>query len=289
MKIYINYADKKFQKAQKFAETMAKINGDFDIVETYNKKDLEPKFFQENKHILNQSRGGGYWLWKPYLICKKLLEINDNDYLFYSDSGAFFLKSVDILIKELDMHNQDIMAFETPFIESQWTKKELFSEMGCAGSRFSETNQVMASFWLIKKSTFSVNFFKDWLDYSCNEENITDTLDDNIRQSSDFLEHRHDQSISSLLYKRYKLNPFQDPTQFGRYPWLHIGIRNINNADMKINQMYALKNGEKFRIPEYQSNYGVVLFHFRTGRPILDYIKFLSKVVAFKLKIYTLL
>jgi hypothetical protein len=288
MKIYINYADKKFQKAQKFAEKMAKVNGDFDVVTTYSKEDIGPEFYQENKHILDQPRGGGYWLWKPHLICKKLSEINDGDYLFYSDSGAFFLKSVNVLIKELDKHNQDIMAFETPFIESQWTKKELFLKMKCEGDRFSKTNQIMASFWLIKKSNFSVIFFKEWLNYACDEENITDALNGNIIQRQDFIEHRHDQSISSLLYKKYKLNSFQDLTQFGKHPWLHVGIRNLNGANLGVNKLHVLKNGEKFRFFKYQEDYGLVIFHFRTGRPVLDYIKFLARVTAYKLKIYNI-
>ena len=38
--------------------------------------------------ILSNPRGYGYWIWKPYLIQQKLLEIPDGDILLYSDAGC---------------------------------------------------------------------------------------------------------------------------------------------------------------------------------------------------------
>jgi hypothetical protein len=47
--------------------------------------DIDHCFKQKNKHILQQ-RQHGYWIWKPYIILKKLLEIDENDILCYNDS-----------------------------------------------------------------------------------------------------------------------------------------------------------------------------------------------------------
>ena len=202
MKYYINYSDKVFKKQQDFSLLMAVKKGKFDKIIGYSREDIDEKFHEESKNILDQSKGGGYWLWKPYFIKKTLEKLNNSDYLFYSDSGAFFLKNVDILIEELEKYNQDIMGFELPLIESQWTKKELFINMGCANEMYSKTNQVCASYILIRKTKFSVDFFDQYLKYGCNEVNITDSYDDNIEQDENFIDHRHDQSIFSLLYKK---------------------------------------------------------------------------------------
>ena len=34
------------------------------------------------------TRGGGYWIWKPYIISKMLEQINENDILVYIDAGC---------------------------------------------------------------------------------------------------------------------------------------------------------------------------------------------------------
>jgi hypothetical protein len=283
MKYYINYADKNFQSKQGFALTMAKLLGGFDKVTGYSKKDIDDDFYNKHKNILNQSRGGGFWLWKPYLILKKLEEINNGDYLFYSDSGAFFLKNISHLIIELNKSSQCIMAFELPLIESQWTKKELIINMKCDSELYTNSNMIMAGFQLIKKSNRSVAFYKDFLDYACNIVNIDDSRNPLVKQSDDFIDHRHDQSIFSLLYKKYKLKPFKDATQFGEYP---IGYSGKVFMEYEFGKMYVLSNNRKFRTFNYEERYSKVIFLNRINHPVISYIKFMIKHMLYKSKVY---
>ena len=63
----------------------------FDSITGYTDKDIKSDEVFWNKHknfIINNKRGYGYWIWKPYLILKKLKEINDNDILLYLDCGC---------------------------------------------------------------------------------------------------------------------------------------------------------------------------------------------------------
>ncbi len=257
-KYYINYSDDNFKTQQEFALKMAKKKGCFDYTQGFGPSDIDVIFLENNKNILKQPRGGGYWLWKPYIINKMLNTLKEDDYLFYSDSGAFFLKSVDILILELEKYNQDIMCFETIHIESHWTKKELFLAMGCDTDFYRNSNLIKAGFQLIKKTPFSVSFYAELLEYSCNELNITDML--TIKQNHDFIEHRHDQSILSLLYKKHKLRPFKDATQW---------------ADDKTN-----------KFPE---EYKDVLFGNGKARPVLDYLAYRFSIIGYLKKILKVL
>jgi hypothetical protein len=283
LKYYINYSDKTFIKQQNFALKMAKLRGGFDSIVGYSREDIDKEFYEENKNILDQPRGGGYWLWKPYFIYKRLLEINEGDYLFYSDSGAFFLKSVDILINELEKYNQDIMGFELPLIEKQWTKQELFNNMNCNIEEYKNSNQIMASYILIKKTKKSLFFFKEYLEFAKNELNITDKYDKNILQDKEFIEHRHDQSIFSLLYKKYNLKSFKDATQRGEFP-ISYGASYMENIDN--NKLYKLDNGRLYRTYSYKEKYKNVLFHNRKGDPIFSVIKFYIKRILFFFKLY---
>jgi hypothetical protein len=61
-----------------FAEANAKSAldvGGFDTAKIYTMNDIDDYFKAKNADILNQPRGSGYWIWKPYIILKKLLEI----------------------------------------------------------------------------------------------------------------------------------------------------------------------------------------------------------------------
>jgi hypothetical protein len=33
---------------------------------------LATEFYQEHKQILDRNKGGGYWLWKPFIILEAL-------------------------------------------------------------------------------------------------------------------------------------------------------------------------------------------------------------------------
>ena len=283
MKTFITYSDNGFVEQRNFAVFMANLVGNFDSVIAYKPEDIDKEFYELNQNILSQKKGGGFWLWKPYFIYKTLEKLNNNDFLFYADAGSFFLKNVDILIKELEISNQDIMCFELPLIESQWTKKELFINMNCEDDKFAQTNQIMASFFLIKKNDFSMKFFFFFLDYSCDEKNITDVFDNNILQSKEFIDHRQDQSIVSLLYKKYNLKPFKDPSQRGKF-FLAYGGEIIKNV--KPNILYKLKNGRYFRISNHKSVYSNIIFHYRRGRPLLVYSKYLIKILLYKIGLY---
>lgn len=283
MKYYINYADENFKAQQDFASVMAKRRGGFDNVICYTKDDIGKAFYEYNKHILDEKRGGGYWLWKPYFIYKTLQEIKYGDYLFYSDSGSFFLKNVDILINELTKYNQDIMGFELPLVEKQWTKKELFTAMSCDSNEYYESNQVMAGFHLIKKTKLSVGFYKKYLEYAQDEMNITDKYDVTVRQDEFFIAHRHDQSIFSLLYKSYKLKPFKDATQYGKYPKEYA---DSNEEYLETNIIQLLKNGRLFRTFKYLEKYENVIYLNRRGHPVVSFVKFKIKEILFKVNMY---
>lgn len=271
MKYLINYSDKNFEKKRNFSSKVSKFRGKFDIVIKYGPEDIDENFRKQNSNILNQKRGGGYWLWKPYIILKTLEKLNENDYLFYCDSGAYFLKDVDILINELVKNKQDIMGFELPLIESQWTKKELFINMNLDEEKFYKSNQILASFMLIKKTDLSMKFFKEYLGYSCIEINITDKYTNEVKQRNNFIDHRHDQSIFSLLYKKYNLKPFKDPSQFGEYPHLYSGLKIKKLKELK---KHFLKNKREMYINKYLNEYKEVVHHNRKEMPIRSLLKY---------------
>lgn len=288
MYCFITYSDEKFITQRDYAVKMAKKYGGFDVSIGYKPDDIELNFYNKNLNVFRAKKGGGYWLWKPYFIYVALEKLlNNGDYLFYGDAGSFFINNVQPLIGALSRTDQDIMGFELPLLEKQWTKKELFINMDCNEISYSESNHLLASFMLIKKTPFSLRFFEEYLSYASEEINITDKFDDSVEQDQYFIEHRYDQSIFSLLYKKYKLKPFKDPSQFGKYPLGYSGIHSKGYSDINIFEpakIYKLNN-RLFRFYKYNDNYDQILLHYRRGSPIVSLIKHRIKEIQYTLKL----
>ena len=152
MKILINYADLKFYKSQKRNSRTGIGIGGFDKVISYNKSDIDYEFLSKNSNIFNNLRGAGYQLWKPYIILKTLKECNYGDYIFYCDSGSYFINSIDHLIEELERNKQDIMPFELRHIEKHWSKRDALILMECDEPKYYNTKQRLAGLQLIKNT-----------------------------------------------------------------------------------------------------------------------------------------
>jgi hypothetical protein len=211
-----NYADEKFRASQKFNTQTAFRIGGFDDVFEYSPPLIDKMFFEKNRAILGSPKGGGYWLWKPYIIKEALSKINENDILIYADSGSHFIHNAKEIAILPEIFNQDVIPFEMELPESSWTKRDAFVLMNADSFSFEKSNQRLASFMVIKKSPLSMKFIDEYLAYCCNERIITDIPNTcGLPNYQDFKEHRHDQSVFSLLSKKYGLTAFRDPSQWG--------------------------------------------------------------------------
>ena len=217
MKILINYADNRYKKTQQFNTWTGKVIGNFDKVYSFGPDDIDKEFKNTNSKIFNEKRGNGLWLWKPYFIYKVLCESKEGDIIFYCDSGAFFIRKIDRLIESMNI-NENIWVSDIPLIESCFTKPECFKIMNCEDKSIKNSNQIQATFLLIRCCDESKQFVKEWLDYCMDYELLSPKgeLKTSTCVGDNFLVHREDQSILSLLCKKKGIIPHLDPSQRGR-------------------------------------------------------------------------
>jgi hypothetical protein len=213
-KYHINYANGRYLKAQQYCSESA-MNFGFDEVLSYRYNDIDSDFLQKNKLILDHPRGAGYWLWKPYFIKKTLDRINTGDLLVYSDSGSFYQSSPQPLVDLILRDPQGVLSFELKgLLEKVYTKRDTFILMGLDEPKYTDSSQREATYiWLIKNE-FTVNLVDEYLKYSQDERIITDLPSENPNYI-DFKDHRHDQSIWSLLCKKYNVEPHKLISQWG--------------------------------------------------------------------------
>jgi hypothetical protein len=236
MKYLINYAHNSHYAAQHRNSKSGFLKGGFDEAIPFSQNIMDFKFVRKNKRILNNSKGAGYWLWKPYIILKCLRFHTEGTYIFYSDSGAEFIHSIDPLI-EL---GQDITLFHTDPVpgnkELMQTKRDAFILMDCDEEKYVQSNPRHGGFQLYRVCEKSINFVEEYLKLCQDERIITDQPNVmGYENFTGFIAHRHDQSILSLLSKKHNIPSFRDPTQFGNpyikpgeYPQIINHTRNNN-------------------------------------------------------------
>jgi hypothetical protein len=217
-KYLVNYSDKTHQNAQIENSNSATSIGGFDEVFSFNLKDLGEDFVSDNIKIMSQPRGAGYWMWKPFVIKKALDLINDDDILMYSDSGISFIRNIDELVDIMDNTDEKLLLFELEDIHpnKRWTKRDCFVYMGLDDEPYLSKNQLLASYILMRKNDFVINFINEWLHYAKDYRVITDSTNEcGLLNYPEFVDHRHDQSILSLLGRKYKIKNIPDVSQFG--------------------------------------------------------------------------
>lgn len=182
----------------------------FSSVEVLNEFDLRYDFVQTFKDLfIQRTRGFGYWSWKPEIIYQQLTKLRDGDYLVYSDVGNEFDFSkshrLDTYIDLLDSAPIPILSpvLSNGFAEKQWTKKELLEYFDLLTKQnIIDKPQYEANFLLMKNCTITRKFITDWQNVFFKDIRL---IDDSISTSQldCFIDHRHDQSVFSLLGKMF--------------------------------------------------------------------------------------
>lgn len=157
----INYADgMPYERFRSWCSFTAKHIGKADRLIEYSCKDVPQSYKEDHKDIFSCKRGAGLWLWKPYLIEKTLCETPESEWLFYVDSATVFIRSVSHLIKCAQENHTDIMLYELPLLDRQFTKKECYDALGITD--YSQ-NQTLATFLLLKNTAKAREFVQEWL------------------------------------------------------------------------------------------------------------------------------
>lgn len=215
MILAINYGDERYRKSQEFNARQALKYGADKVIQ-YTKKDIPEEFWEKNKEIAARPRGGGYWIWKPYIIKMALEQIEEGDYVVYTDAGSALVNKLSLLLDAMKAQQTDIMVFCIDHPEREYSKRDAFVLMDCDKPEIVESNQICGTYIILRKSERSEKFIDDYLYFVQDKRIVTD--DENVMglpNYDGFVENRHDQTVLSLLAKKNGIKPFCDPSQWG--------------------------------------------------------------------------
>ncbi len=216
---FITYGNSEFNNAKERICKEVKATMWFDTITAYGVDDLSTDFKKKFGNILQQRQGGGYWIWKPYIIKKKLDEINDNDILIYLDAGCTInprgKKRFDEYIKMVDSSEEGIISFQMHHIEKNWTVKEIFEYFNVSmESNIACSGQIIGGVMVIKNNENARNIFTKALQCLHDNPLLFTNHYNNNNQESCFNDNRHDQSVLSLLRKIYGSILLKDESWF---------------------------------------------------------------------------
>lgn len=198
----INFSTLEYEKARRFNTRTAYKYGADKVIE-YSLNDMDDAFTEKNREILQQKRGCGYWLWKPYFIDKTLKNSKEGDWVIYSDSAMIYRKSIKKYVNEMERLGLQMLSRTTKFQERQYTKRDVFIELKCDVPEYTDTLQRAAGVIIIRNTERTREIISEWLMIAQNKHFISDEKNLLGKNYKEFIDHRHDQSLFSILCKKH--------------------------------------------------------------------------------------
>lgn len=210
MKIFlISFADGAFKKRGSAFVANASAFGGFEAVKVFDFSGLDAGFRQAHGHYMQSTvRGFGYWIWKPEIISSALDALGPDDILVYMDAGFTlnpggrwrFQEYLDLTLA----HPTRMLSFQNVHTEGLWTKRDLMQRLGMnLSSSEVKTSQLGSGLIFLQKTKSNADLIRAWKNIAVEDHyHLSDDTPSHAPNHPKFQEHRHDQSIASLLRKQ---------------------------------------------------------------------------------------
>lgn len=226
----------------------------FDEYKLYSDIDLknDKDFWKKHDNfIIKNKKGFGLWLWKPYIIKKSMDTLKDGDILLYLDAGLDLdfrkkniIKQKFKIVKDDKIIGTYVRKIHGP--EKRWCKMDLIKHMDMLDNKYLNTQQRQGGTNMFLVCEKTRNLVNEWYDIACKYQ-LLNNLPSTTKNLDCFREHRYDQSIFSLLTKKYNL--FSKKTTLDDfvmiYPRNRTGKSRINMGNN--NQINKINNLQKQR------------------------------------------
>lgn len=192
----------------------ALLQGGFDAVYVYDEADVADWFAAHPDLLPASSRGYGSWSWKPWVIGKALERVAPGDLVVYFDAGVAVEEPLAL------EHVADVGLFLLPGQQHPvraWTKAEALRIMGVGpDDPVLDAQQVNAAVQVWRHTPQALAVLDAYRRFCGVAQVVCDAPLG--PQAPGFQDHRHDQSVLSVLARRHPdavaLDP-RDYTQFG--------------------------------------------------------------------------
>jgi hypothetical protein len=203
---FASFADRRYKKSLARIEEEAKTLGCFEDIFCWNEDDLIDAFWDKHSaFMLNHPRGFGYYIWKPQVVYQVLCSMPENSVLVYADAGCQLnVKGLPRLKEYVQMaidHPSGIIGFNTTFPMEEWTKMDTMAYFNMTPEE-RRMPQHLGGIHIMHNRPSVRDFVRTWRD-TCQNYHLIDDTPSSIPNAPGFKDHRHDQSIFSILFLRH--------------------------------------------------------------------------------------
>lgn len=221
--ILFAFGSNDLSRSAKRLKKQAENTNYYDDIRILNPTNFDQKMQKMFEAIISKrkNRGYGYWFWKPLFLKKILNEIKNGDIIHYVDIGCHlqnknyrFYEYLDFLIDEDNwilpfqyFSNTSSFSKEISFSQRQeykYSKADLLDHFNFLNKKdITHSPQFWAGSFFISNQKESENFLNEWINVFEKKIELIDDSNSEISNFDGFIENRHDQSVFSLLCKKY--------------------------------------------------------------------------------------
>lgn len=209
----VTYSDQNMTISAARCEESARSHN-IELVWRWDREELEQtEFYAQNRSLLDQPRGAGYWVWKPFLILDTMVRrAAEGDVVIYADAGVEFVNNVRYVLDRMD---QDFWLFgnnwqhahfcKRDVIDEAWPKAQPMEDLSGNGNVawFAFGQQCQASVIFVRNTARARELVHEWLHLCLFEGGrLVDDSPSRAANHPEFQEHRHDQAILTTLAYR---------------------------------------------------------------------------------------
>ena len=202
--VLLSFADSKYRPTGERLKKEAESFNMFTQINVLSEKDFDKWYLSKYKFRL-MLKGLGFWMWKSYIVQKYYQTLEADDILLYIDAGCVinnngktvFSKYID----ELKENKSGFLVFQQDKIEKYWTKADVFDYLDANNPSITNTGQIYAGCFFVKKNPIADEIIMKWYDICHNHYRLLSDNPSVVKNPKGFIAHRYDQSIFSVLVK----------------------------------------------------------------------------------------
>lgn len=248
----VTYSDQNMTISRERCIKSALSHGVDSVHEWDNFMMQETEFYQLNQDIFQEgARGAGcYWLFKPFVIYKALLDMTESDVLCYADAGIEFINDVSHIINVMD---EDVFLFGNNWDHVEWCKMDVVKKInysylekeGFWNSDYDTLKQVQASVIFIRPTQKAKEFIKEWLCY-CMMPGLIDDSPSKVPNYPTFSDHRHDQAILTCLAIKYEIMRHWWPASYSNGAFVYDKIEQYKSDNYPVMFNHTRKRNNEY-------------------------------------------
>jgi hypothetical protein len=186
----------------------AEAMGVFKDVFVFTEADLDPWYLKKHQRFMHENRRGfGFYLWKPQVVVQALERMPLGAVLVYADAGCVLNKEGIPRLREyaqmVQAHPSGVLGFNITYPMEDWTRPDVVAHYKMTPEE-RRSPQHAGGIHITHNVPEAKAFMTHWRD-ECEHYHL-------ICDHPSFPNHRHDQSIYSILFHRYKCLSIPDET-----------------------------------------------------------------------------